>query len=205
MVMKLLAVFIVYNILSVVWASDWLFALQYMGKYHHFLLIPVIYTVLEKKYVPTVFSAYILSVFISELLSYGIYFHLFTLNNATPEFPTPFMHHITYSIVLAFTSTMLLTNFFTEKRRIYKIFNLLFFVTVSANLFINGGRTGQVAYVVLMLLLPFFYIKQKFKAFLFAFSIIGISFYLAYNYSDNFLSRMHQLDKGGGAKDSAGE
>lgn len=196
MVMKLLGAFIVYNILSVVWASDWLFALHYIGKYHHFLLIPVIYTVLEKKYVPAVFSAFILSVFISELLSYGIYFHLFTLNDATPEFPTPFMHHITYSIVLAFTSTILLTNFFTEKERMYKIFNLLFFVTVSANLFVNGGRTGQVAFMVLMSLLPFFYIKQKFKAFLLAFSIIGISFYLAYNYSDNFVSRIHQMDKG---------
>jgi len=196
MFMLLLGAFIFYNIISVLWASDWLFALQYIGKYHHYLMIPVIYTTLEKRFIPYVFSAFISSVFISELISYGIYFHLFTYKEATPEFPTPFMHHITYSIVLAFTSTILLTNFFTQKELKYKIFNLLFFTTVTTNLFINGGRTGQVAFVVLMFILSFLYIKQKFKAFILATAVICTTFFLAYSYSNNFTSRIHQFEQG---------
>ena len=107
--------FILYSIISVLWASDPLFAINYIGKYHHMLMIPVIYTSLEKKYIRHIFSAFLLSVFVSEIISYGIIFDLFTYKNATAQFPTPFTHHITYSIFLAFTSTILLLNILNEK------------------------------------------------------------------------------------------
>lgn len=193
---RVLGLFLLYSLLSVLWASDTEFALQYIGKYHHFLMIPVIYTALQKRYIPYVFSAFVLSVFVSELMSYGIFFHLFTYKGATAQFPTPFMHHITYSVILAFTGAILLTNLFTAKEYKYKLFNMLFFITVTINLFINGGRTGQVAFMALMGLLPFLLIKHKIKAAVLAFSIIFTSFFLAYTYSDNFTARIDQFEKG---------
>ena len=194
--MLFLGAFVTYMIVSVMWASDTGFALKYIGKYHHFLIIPVIYTALERKYINYVFLAFVTSVFISEMISYGIYFNLFTYGHATHEFPTPFMHHITYSVVLVFTSMILLTNFLTEKRLKYKIFELLFFSTIIINLFINGGRTGQVIFIVIIFIVALMYIKHKVKAILSASAVILITFFLAYNFSSNFSVRVHQFEQG---------
>ncbi|ADN08337.1 O-antigen ligase family protein [Sulfurimonas autotrophica] len=191
-----ISLFILYNVISILWASDTIFALNYIGKYHHFLMIPIIYTALEKKYINYVLSAFVASVFISEIMSYGIYFKLFTYKHATPEFPTPFMHHITYSVILAFTSTILLINFFMAKELRYKIFNILFFITLTINLFINGGRTGQLLFVILLFTLFFMFMKSKIKAIILSTVIIITILLLAYNFSSNFNSRIHQLQSG---------
>jgi len=182
--------------LFIPFASNPLFALKYIAKDHHFLMIPIIYTALERRYIKYVFSAFIASMFISEIMSYGIYFNLFTYGEATHEMPTPFMHHIAYSVVLAFTSTVLLTNFFSVKSLKYKIFDGIFFITVVTNLFINGGRTGQVVFAILMFVLSFIYIKHKLKALLLATSIVSVTFILAWNFSPNFVSRVHQFENG---------
>jgi len=194
--MLFLGAFIVYMFISIPWASDTAFALKYIAKYHHFLVIPVIYTALERKYIKYVFVAFVASVFISEIMSYGIYFNLFTYKHATHEFPTPFMHHITYSVVLVFTSMILLTNFVHQKKLGYKIFEILFFTTIITNLFINGGRTGQVIFIVIMFVVSLMYIKHKLKAILSASAVIFITFFLAYNFSSNFPVRVHQFEHG---------
>ena len=191
-----LGAFILWSLLSLFWASDTSFALSYIGKYHHFLMIPIIYTTLEKRYIKYVFSAFILSMLISEIFSYAIYFGLMTYKHATPEFPTPFMHHVTYSAVLAFTTSILLTSFFKEEILKYKIFYLLFFTTATANLFVNGGRTGQLIFIILMFVLFLLYIEHKMKAILLASAVSVATLFLAYQYSNNFASRVHQLTNG---------
>jgi len=188
--------FILWMIISIPWASSTLFSINYIGKYHHFLIIPIIYTSLKQEYITYTFSAFITSMFISELISYGIYFELFTFKHATPEFPTPFMHHITYSVVLAFTSTILLVNFLTTDSVKYKIFDAIFFTTIVINLFINGGRTGQVIFMVLIFVVFLMYIKEKLKAFLMALFIVIGTLFMAYNLSENFASRVVQFEKG---------
>jgi len=190
------ALFMIYILVSVLWASDPLYWATYVMKYHHYLLLPVIYTSLEKKYIRYLFYAFIASMFISEILSYGIYFGLFTYGKATPAFPTPFMHHITYSVVLAFTSTILLVNALSEKSLATKIFDTLFFMTVVTNLFLNGGRTGQVIFIVLIFTVLLMYIKNRVKAIGIATLIVVMTFTLAYNFSNNFASRIHQFEKG---------
>ncbi|WP_434580904.1 O-antigen ligase family protein [Sulfurimonas sp. NW15] len=195
-VMIFLGAFILLMIFSIPLASNTTFAVKYIFKYHHFLTIPIIYTVLEKRYIKYVFLAFIVSMLISELMSYGIYFNLFTYGNATHEMPTPFMDHIAYSVLLAFTSTILLTNFFSAKSLKYRFFDALFFITIVTNLFINGGRTGQVVFAVLMFVLSFIYIRHKLKALFFATTIVFVTFLLAYSFSDNFVSRVHQFKNG---------
>ncbi len=194
--MVILFFYMLWMCISIFWASDTIFALKYLAKYHHYLMIPIIYTTLEKKYISYLFVAFVGSVFISELMSYGIYFNLFTYGHATHEFPTPFMQHITYSVVLVFTSTILLVNFLREKRLKFKLFEMLFFSTIITNLFINGGRTGQVIFVVIIFVVMLMYIKQKVKALVFASLIVISTFSLAYNFSNNFSSRVHQFENG---------
>ena len=191
-----LLLFLGWFILSIPWAVTPEFAVAYIGKFHHFLLIPILYTSLQRAYIEAIFSAFIGSMFMSELLSYGIYFELLHYKDATPEFPTPFMHHITYSVVLAFTSTILLVKIFRAKQLSYRIFSALFFITVVMNLFINGGRTGQVVFIVLLFIVFLSFMQQKLRAVVLALFLVLTTLTLAYNFSDNFAARVAQFQKG---------
>lgn len=99
-----LFVFLLFNLLSLLWSDDTANAFDYMLKYWYFLSIIVIFTTLQKAYVLKVLSAFIMGMFISEIISYGVFFELWQFKHAYPENPSPFMHHIEYSVFLAFTS-----------------------------------------------------------------------------------------------------
>jgi O-antigen ligase len=102
---------------------------------------------------------------ISEILSYGIFFEFWTLNNGSPSDPTPFMNHLQYSLFLAFTSLLLLTKVFFENKIPYKILYFIFFLITTSNLFLNGGRTGQVVFIISIFIVGFLSIKNKVLAF----------------------------------------
>jgi O-antigen ligase len=54
------ALFLGYSLVSVFWASSISYGLDYISKYRHFLMIPVIYTSLDKQYIKHIFSAFII-------------------------------------------------------------------------------------------------------------------------------------------------
>ena len=186
-------IFLGYSLLSVFWASSISDGIDYVAKYRHFLIIAVIYTSLDKKFIKHIFSVFLLSMLISEIMSYGIFLELWKYKNILPNNPSPFMSHMTYSTILAFTSTILLTRVFLNENIKYKILYGVFFVSVTVNLFINGGRTGQIIFVVLILSLFFIHIKSKLKALLLAMIILMTTLILAYNFSKNFNIRMNIL------------
>jgi O-antigen ligase len=97
---------------------------------------------------------------------------------------------------LAFTAGILLIKLFYERNLKYKIFYILFFLSATTNLFINGGKTGQIIFIVLILITIFSSIKHRLKAFLISTIILTLSFNLAYNFSPNFHNRSNQLYAG---------
>lgn len=69
-----LLAFVVVSIFSLLWSSDPLGGLVYIRKYWYFLIIPIVATTIEKKYLEFAISAFLVGMFISELLSYAIFF-----------------------------------------------------------------------------------------------------------------------------------
>ncbi len=187
------AIFISFSIISIFWANSVLFALDYIAKYRHFLMIPIIYTSLDKKILGHIFSAFLISIFISEIMSYGIFFELWRYKDVLPSDPSPFMDHVSYSIYLAFTSMILLSRVFFESELKYKITYILFFITVTSNLFLNGGRSGQVVFIILLVTLAILNTRQKIKAALLSVLFLFILFLTAYNVSPNFPTRFNQV------------
>ncbi len=187
--------FIAFSFISLFWASSFSFGLEYIAKYRHFLIIPVMYTSLDKKFVPHIISAFLMAILVSEIMSYGIFFELWKYNGVSPHDPTPFMSHMTYSTILAFTSTILLTKIFLAKKEElkFKILYGVFFISVIANLFINGGRTGQIIFIILIFVLKLIHVKHKAKAIALSISTLFIIFSLAYNFSPNFHNRANTL------------
>jgi len=182
-----------FSLLSILWHGNILMSLEYVAKYRHLLIIFVFYSSLQKKYISFILSAFLLSIFLSELISYGIFFELIHYKNILPSDPTPFMSHMTYSTVLAFTSSILLLKFLFESNIKYKLPYIIFFLTATTNLFINGGRSGQIIFIILIFLIFINFMKHKIKAIFFSLSLIFFVFSSAYYLSPNFQKRSTTL------------
>ena len=191
-----IALLIGFSLLSILWHGNAEITLRYVAKYRHLLIIFVFYSSFDKKYTSHILSAFLASMFMSELISYAIFFELIHYKNILPSDPTPFMSHMTYSTILAFTIAILLVRFFYEKRLKVKLFYLFFFLTATINLFINGGKTGQIIFIILMFITIFSFIKHKLKAFFITSLLLVSTFYLAYNLSPNFHKRSILLYNG---------
>jgi len=182
-----------FSLLSILWHGDAETTLRYVAKYRHLLIIFVFYTSFDMKYTRTILSTFLISIFLSELMSYAIFFELIQYKNISPSDPSPFMSHMTYSTVLAFTTAVLLIMLAYEEKLKYKLFYIFFFISATTNLFVNGGRTGQIIYIILIITVAFSLIRHKLIALLGALTTLAIVFSLAYNFSPNFHNRANLL------------
>jgi len=185
--------FIVFSAFSLLWSSDPSLGSNALRKYWYLLPLLPFATSVRKEYIPKILSAFLFGMLISEILSFGIYFGWWTFKNVTPLNPTPFMHHIQYSMFLALTALILLNRFFFEVSKKWKFFYFIYFSSVTTNLFINGGRTGQLAYLISLFVLGFLSIKNKVKAFFIMMVLSIVVMVTAYNFSQVFQSK---VDKG---------
>lgn len=185
-----LLLFLLFNLISLLWTEDVVGALSTMKRYWYFLPIFVLMYALKKEFIPTLLSAFISGMFVSEVIAYGVFFELWHYNHATVSNPSPFMHHIEYSVFLAFTALLLLNHIFSFHALKQKIILGIFFITVTGNLFLTAGRTGQLAFIVGLFTLVIVSFRHKFKAFilfvLVAFSVLSVAF----NLSDTFEERI---------------
>lgn len=185
-----LLLFILYNIIALLWNESLYEGIKYIKKYWYFFVIFVMYTSLQKRYIPYMINAFLIAMLISEVLSIGIFFEWWEFKKATPQLPTPFMHHIQYSLFLAFTALLLLNKTFIETRLAYKTAFLFYFIFVTINLFVNGGRTGQLAFLVTLFIVGLLNMKNKLKAFFLMLFLVSFTLFAGYNLSPNFKQRV---------------
>lgn len=192
-IIKVLLLFVLYSFFSILWSENKLIGLDYVLKYWYFMPIAIIFTSVQKEYIKYIFSAFLLGMLLNEFLSYSIWLELISWKNRTTIDPTPFMNHLQYSLFLAFTSLLILLTIFDERNIRLRIFYIFYFLSVTINLFINGGRTGQVAFLFSLFILFFISIKNKIIAF--TVSILFILFILiaGSNYIQNFKDRVEAL------------
>lgn len=199
---KLVQAFLIYFLVHIIWLVGTENLDQAKRVIHEakFLLYPLLFiTLIDKKFIPRIFSAFFLGMLFSELWSYGIFFeilppHIHEGSQGTPADPTPVFHHTHYGFMLAVTLTLVLQRFFYGKDPpLVKAAITFFFITATINIFITAGRTGYVLYIVLLLVLFLVVYREKlFTAVLSAVSIILITVLLAYNFSSTFHARFTQ-------------
>lgn len=181
---------ILYSIVALLWSSDLPFALDYIRKYWHLLVVPVILTSLDEKHLKYALSAFLFSMLISEIFSYGIFFEIWSYKNVLPTMPTPFMDHANYSIYLAFTAFLLLYKILTSADLKSQVAYGAFLLMSTSNLFINGGRTGQLAFLICLIIFAVFRFEKKIRA-AFIMGVVTIAIFVsAYTISPNFKQRM---------------
>lgn len=134
--------------------------LKFIRLYAYWIVIFVIATSLKREYINTIITAFLLGMFVSEVIAYGVFFNIWKFGIATIQNPSPFMIHIDYSVFLAFTSLILFNRIISKNYSLKeKIFLLLFFCSTTGNLFLSTGRTGQVAFIFGIIVMFFYAIS----------------------------------------------
>ncbi|MCW9026951.1 MAG: O-antigen ligase family protein [Thiovulaceae bacterium] len=182
-VLIVLFLFIVSHYTTLFLSEDISSALYEIRHFWRYIFIPIIMymTIIKKGDIKYIISAFIISMFINEIISYLIYFDLYqTEFSKTRQFPVGFINHIQYSVLVAFSSILILYQAKGMKNGIVKYIYVVFFITMTTNLVISSGRTGYVIFFVSLIILLVVYYKFTWKNFLQILLFPTIVFFIGY-------------------------
>lgn len=180
--------------ISILWSENISWALEISRKMLPFLLVlPIFLTLTRKENYRYYIGAFLLAISITEVFSYLIWFEIIDpFKNATVRNPTPFMGHISYNPFIAFAIYLVINRLVAGKqlslfeRATYTFFTL----TMTINMFITGGRAGQVMFLAAVVIITFQYFRySQVKATIISITFIFIIVLIALNFSDLFAYR----------------
>ena len=188
-------IFYCVHIIGMLWTEDLFWGFTILHKMWYFILLfPILFTIAKKEYLNQCIAAFSLSIAFTEIVSYLVWFEIIPeFKYATVSNPTPFMSHISYNPILAFAIYLVMHQvFFNKSLSKVKFFLYSFFsITMSINMFITGGRAGQVMFFVMLVILVFqFFNFEKVKSFFAIIIILPAIFFTAYQTSNLFNERV---------------
>jgi O-antigen ligase len=187
-------IFFIFHIIGLLWTDDLIWGFHMVHKmWYFFLLLPILFTLTKKENIKLYISAFLFAIAVTEVASYLVWLEFVEpFKNATINNPTPFMSHISYNPILAFAIYLVLHELFFNK----KIANFLFAfysffaISMTINMFITGGRAGQVCFFLVIAVLIFQVLdKQRIRAFITILIIFPSIIITAYEFSDLFRYR----------------
>ena len=189
-------VFFCLHVVGLLWTEDLKWGFHIVHKMWYFLLLfPVLFSIVKKDFIKYYISAFLLAILVTEVASYLVWFEIVEgFKNATVRNPTPFMSHISYNPILAFAIYLVLHEVFFNKKMTNILFGFYSFfgISMSINMFITGGRAGQVVFFVMLSILIFQILeKQRIKSFIAILIVIPAIFLTAYQVSDLFRERVN--------------
>ena len=151
---RAIAIFFLLHCFGMLWTDDLKRGLEIIRKMLEFaVLLPVLMMSMHKKNIDIYINSFIAASSLILLFSYLISFEIIPpFKTATIENPTPFMTHITHGPFIAFAAYISLNRIidkFLSKDYISYIYIFLF-LALSINVFITGGRAGQIVYIILL-------------------------------------------------------
>jgi O-antigen ligase len=169
-IQALIAVWLL-HIIGIFYAENQHIAARYAGEMKFILYSIPIIILTQYRFTYRIFSAFILGVFLSEILSYGFFFELFTspipqaLGGyvlASHNVPSPFTYHIEYGYILALTSALILLRLIIIHNGPERILLGIFLTTMSLNIFLNSARTGYILFFITNLTVLIGYYRTAF-------------------------------------------
>ncbi len=178
---------------SLLWSQNISWGLHIIKKEYSFLAIPLLMTMIKKDEYHFFIKIFIFSMTLSEIISYSVKFGVIPPSfHANVEDPAPFMGHISYNPFLAFTIYLLIYYLINKKEsKFIQIISVIFITTMTVNLFITGGRAGQVMFFILMTIAILQFFKFNLKSVLLILTILPAIFIIAYKSSDIFNKRVN--------------
>lgn len=181
-------------VISLVWSDDLGRGFNIIKKEIFLLFIPIFMQLIKSEERDTLIKLFIFSMVISVFISYLVYFGILdSIPRATKFDPTPFMTRISYNPFLAFAIYLLIYYFFKINEIKIRAFIALLIIIMSINMFITGGRAGQVVFFVLLLASFFQFVRAVniLKIIMFL-GFLVFTFILAYKFSPVFKERVNR-------------
>jgi len=183
------------HVIGMLWTEDFRWDLHILHKMWYFLLLlPILFNIVQRKYINYYLGAFLFAIALTEIASYLVWFEIIApFKNATVQNPTPFMSHISYNPILIFAIYLVLHEIFLNKKLTNLVFAFysFFAISMTINMFITAGRTGQIGFFVMLVILIFqIFEKQRIKSLLAIIIIIPSIFIAAYQFSDLFKERV---------------
>lgn len=188
------AYFIVFP-LSLLWSDNLAWSWEILRGQLRYLVVPIALLAMRREWIPIGITAFVAGVTFTEATSYLVWFELIEIDGVDPANPTPFYHHVHYNPMLAWAFYLLMhTLLFGNASRYTKYLMVFFIITISVNMFITGGRNGQIAYFVMLILITMQYFalkKMLLQGVLIAAGASVLIFSLAYTSSELFQQRVN--------------
>ena len=186
------------HLLALFWTENLGWGFEMTRKMLPFLFIlPIFLTISRKENINYYVYAFLIAIGISEMLSYIVWFELVEpFGKATIIEPTPVMGHISYNPLLAFAIYLTLNKLLFERPMSSGLRTTLTFFAISMtfNMFITGGRAGQVMFFASLAVLTFqFFRDSQIKATIISAIIIFVIGFGGYSYSPLFKNRIQQV------------
>ena len=177
--------FIAMHLLSLLWSEHAVNGAQTISRMIRYIFLPMIIyaSVMKESSVKYIITAFILGMFVNEIISYLIYFDLYeTEFSKNYRWPVGFINHIPYSVLVAFTAILILFQAKHMDNGYVRAIYVVFFMTMTANLVISSGRTGYAAYFGSLIILLFSYytltIKNFLQVLIFPIAVFGLAYSL---------------------------
>jgi O-antigen ligase len=188
--------FFILHLFGLIWTDNLSWGLEMTRKMLPFMFVLPIFLLLARKQNFNIYiNAYLAAIFITILLSYLVWFEIIIpFKNATVENPTPFTSHISHNPMLAFAFYLIMERILFNKNmpRVWVVIFSLFALAVVINMFITGGRAGQMMFFFSLVILTFQYLKKsRIKAFFISIFLVISIVFTAYNYSPIFQARVN--------------
>jgi O-antigen ligase len=187
-------------VISLFWSQDLVWGVMMAKRGLFFALFPLYVSVTRKGHSAVYVMAFIASVIMTELLAYYNWLQLHVVpglpqgirNNHDVWQIAPFVNSIMYNPILAFGAYLLgHAILFEELQTRRKLIYWFFLLTISVNMFLSGGRSGQVGFFVMVVLLIFQrFARRPVVAALVALGVSSGIFFAAYQASPLFQQRV---------------
>jgi O-antigen ligase len=183
------------HVVGMLWTEDLQWGLHILHKMWYFLLFfPILFNIVKRKYIKYYVISFLLAIALTEIVSYLVWFEVIEpFKNATVKNPTPFMTHVSYNPILIFSIYLVLHEIFLNKKLTNLVFSFysFFAISMSINMFITGGRAGQIGFFVMLVILIFqIFDKERMKSLIVISIVIPAIFFTAYQSSDLFQKRI---------------
>jgi O-antigen ligase len=191
-------IFFSLHVVGIIWTEDIAWGLHIIHKMWYFVLFfPILFSIVQKKHLNLYIGSFLLAILLSLIISYLVWFGVIdSFKAAHSQNPTPFMSHIQYNPILACAIYIVLHKILFNKNlnKLQYFFHSIFSLSMIVNMFITGGRSGQVMFFGVLVILMFQYFPtNKIKALFTSLSLVCLIFFTAFQQSDIFHSRVNEV------------
>jgi len=157
--------YIALNAVGLLWTDDMYWGIKILKKQWKLLLFPIFLTLVRREHIKYYLYAFIAAIFFTACKAYLVWLGLITLPPGS-VFTTEGTSHVIYNPMLALAIYILLQKLvFSNNSSLLNGVLSFLVLFLSCNMFITVGRTGQIVFFILLIVLLFqaYYVKSKTK------------------------------------------